>query len=127
MCGTGTGYNSATKSDKTQKNSIKVKFGDPSKIDATSNLPTGTGSGLDSSSVTPGAFSVSGNTVESVIVAGNSVYLTLSDNLGSTERPSVGIASGVIKDKAGMLTAATGLTRPSTSWVRTLVCPRALT
>ena len=37
----------------------------------------------------------------SVAVAGNKVYLTLSDNLGSTEEPSVSVQSGVIKDKAG--------------------------
>ena len=32
------------------------------------------------------------NTVESVQVDGNKVYLTLSDNLGSTEKPTVSIS-----------------------------------
>ena len=61
----------------------------------------GAGSGLDASSVTPGAFTVSGNTVNSVLVVGNDVYLTLAENLGPDETPSITIASGQIKDKAG--------------------------
>ena len=93
---TGIGYNSGTKKDKVQKNSIKLTFSDLG-----SDSSGAPGSGLDSSTVTPGAFSVSGNAVESVVVAGNRVYLTLSDNLGSTERPAVSVQSGVIKDKAG--------------------------
>ena len=44
---------------------------------------------------------MSGNSVTSVAVKGNSVFLTLADNLGSTERPSVNVAGGLIKDKAG--------------------------
>ena len=59
------------------------------------------GSGLDASSVTPAAFTVSGNTVNSVSVQGNSVYLTLADNLAPDEQPSISIASGQIMDKAG--------------------------
>ena len=39
--------------------------------------------------------------MESVTVAGNKIYLTLADNLGSTEQPSVNIGSGLIADKAG--------------------------
>ena len=84
---------------KNRKNSIKITFADTaSDISPGNGAP---GSGLDKSSVVPGAFSVSGNTVESVQVDGNKVYLTLSDNLGSTEKPTVSIQSGVIKDKAG--------------------------
>ena len=96
---TGVGYNSGTKSIKVQKNSIQMRFVDPS--DADGSTKTGIGSGVDASSVVPGAFTVSGHTVESVIVAGNTVYLTLADNLGSTERPAVSISSGVVMDKAG--------------------------
>ena len=59
------------------------------------------GSGLDASSVVPGAFTVSGNSVSSATPRGNDVYLTLADNLGPDEQPSIVIASGVIKDKAG--------------------------
>ena len=51
--------------------------------------------------MTPAAFTVSGNTVTSVLVKGNSVYLTLADNLAPDEQPSVTIASGMIMDKAG--------------------------
>ena len=93
---TGLGYDTAGKKQKPQKNSIKVSFADSGK--SGSDAP---GSGLDSSSVTAGAFSVSGNTVEGVIVVRNVVYLTLADNLGSTEKPTVSIQSGVITDKAG--------------------------
>lgn len=94
---TGKAYNPVTKGDKTGKNSIKLVFTDTGKED--DEAP---GSGLDASSVTPSAFSVSGNSVESVSVqAGNKVYLTLSDNLGSTERPAVTVVGGSIKDKAG--------------------------
>ena len=96
---TGVGYNSGTKSTKVQKNSIQMRFVDPS--DAEGSTKIGIGSGIDASSVVPSAFTVAGNTVESVIVAGNTVYLTLADNLGSTERPAVNIGSGVIMDKAG--------------------------
>ena len=82
-----------------RKNSIKITFADTaSDISPGNGAP---GSGLDKSSVSPSAFSVSGNTVESTQVDGNKVYLTLSDNLGSTEKPTVSIQSGVIKDKAG--------------------------
>ncbi len=93
---TGVGYNSGTKKDKTQKNSIKVVFADDGKTEN-----DGTGSGLDASTVTASAFSVSGNSVESVTVVKNSVYLTLAENLGSTERPSVSAGSGQLADKAG--------------------------
>ena len=93
---TGIGYNSGTKKDKVQKNSIKLTFSDLGSDE--SGAP---GSGLDAASVTPAAFTVGGNTVESVTVAGNKVYLTLADNLGSTEQPSVNINSGVVMDKAG--------------------------
>ena len=93
---TGIGYDSGKKAPKVQKNSIKLTFSDLG-----SDSSAAPGSGLDSSTVTPGAFSVSGNAVESVAVVGNSVYLTLADNLGSTEQPSVSVQSGVIKDKAG--------------------------
>ena len=94
---TGLGYNAATKKDKTQKNSIKLTFGDIGSED----FASAPGSGLDASSVVAGAFSVSGNSVTAVTPVGNKVYLTLSDNLGSTERPSVSVTSGVIRDKAG--------------------------
>ena len=53
---------------------------------------------------------MSGNCgLESVTVDGNKVYLTLGDNLGSTEEPTVSIQSGVIKDKAGNAWAADGM------------------
>ena len=97
---TGVGYNAAKKSPKAQKNSIQVIFSDPSDSNNAGD-PIGVGSGLDASSVVASAFSVSGHTVESVNPVGNTVYLTLADNLGSTERPSVTIANGVIMDKAG--------------------------
>ena len=93
---TGIGYNSGTKKDKVQKNSIKLTF-----TDLGSDASEAPGSGLDSSTVSPGAFSVSGNAVESVSAVGNKIYLTLADNLGSTEQPTVSVQSGVIKDKAG--------------------------
>ena len=77
--------------------SIKVTFKDDANARA-----SGGGSGLDSSSVTPSAFSVAGNTVESAQLRGSTtVYLTLGENLGSTEEPVVNVASGVIRDKAG--------------------------
>jgi hypothetical protein len=86
---------------KAKKNSIQITFTDTS--------------GIDTGSVTPGAFTVTGNSVSSVRVidtrgqssvkdrAANSyfVFLTLADNLGSSERPSVTISSGIIKDLAG--------------------------
>ena len=86
-----------------KKNSIQVTFIDKG--------------GLETGSVVPGAFGVTNNTVTSVLVidtkgkslaageekAANSflVFLTLDDNLGSDERPTVTINSGVIKDRAG--------------------------
>ena len=69
--------------------SIKVVFAD------------GNGSGLNKSTVSSAAFTVTGNTVESVNVQGDTVYLTLGAALGSTERPTVSIRSGVIADRAG--------------------------
>ncbi|MCY4623513.1 MAG: hypothetical protein OXC99_00675 [Chloroflexi bacterium] len=93
---TGIGYNATTKADKAQKNSIKVTFADEGKTDSTAP-----GSGIDADTVTEAAFSVSGHTVESVRTVGNRVYLTLADNLGSTERPWVDIAGSQIRDKAG--------------------------
>ena len=71
-------------------NSIRLKFTDGLQ-----------GSGLDSASVTASAFTVSGNTVNSVLVVGSSVYLTLGTDLASDEQPTVSIAGGVIMDKAG--------------------------
>ena len=56
---------------------------------------------MEASSVTPGAFTVSGNSVSSVFVSGNDVYLSLAEKLGPDEQPSIVIASGQIKDKAG--------------------------
>ena len=97
---TGIGYDPGDKEDvPNRKNSIKVSFADTASD--TGDAAGAPGSGIDASTVVPSAFSVSGNTVESVQVAGNHVYLTLSDNLGSTEKPTVSIQSGVIKDKAG--------------------------
>ncbi len=77
-------------------NSIQVTFDDDGK---TANDDAG--SGLDPASVTPSAFAVSGNTVNSVSVQGNDVYLTLAENLASDEQPSITIANGMIMDKAG--------------------------
>lgn len=93
---TGKGYDAVNKGDKAQRNSIKVTFTDLGKTDSTAP-----GSGLDANSVTAAAFTVSGHVVESVRVVGNSVYLTLGDNLGSTERPTVDVAGSQITDKAG--------------------------
>ena len=86
---------------KAKKNSIQITFTDTS--------------GIDTSTVTASAFTVTGNSVSSVQVIdtrgqgsveereANSyfVFLTLADNLGSSERPSVTISSGIIKDLAG--------------------------
>ena len=96
---TGLGYNAVKKQDKAQKNSIKVSFTDKGKASGAGS--TAPGSGIDAATVTASAFSVSGHTVQSAIPVGNSVYLTLSDNLGSTERPWLDIAGSQIRDKAG--------------------------
>ena len=97
---TGTAYSTKTKGPVTglsaKANSMLVSFGDDGKTDDDS-----AGSGLDTSSVAPGAFTVSGNSVNAVFVSGNDVYLTLAEKLGPDEQPSVVIASGQIKDKAG--------------------------
>ena len=77
-------------------NSIQVNFVDDGKTDGDM-----AGSGLDAGTVTPSAFTVSGNTVNSVSVQGNSVYLTLGTNLAPDEQPSITIANGVIMDKSG--------------------------
>ena len=81
---------------KAKANSIQVNFADDGKTDGDM-----AGSGLDAASVTPAAFTVSGNTVNSVSVQGNSIYLTLGTNLAPDEQPSITIASGSIMDKAG--------------------------
>ena len=91
---TGVGL-SAGKEAMNRKNAIKVEFGDSGKTDSD------TGSGLDPASATPAAFTVEGHTVSSVAVKGNNAYLTLADNLGSTEKPQVTVANGAIMDKAG--------------------------
>ena len=69
--------------------SIKVSFDDAN------------GSGLNAATVTASAFTVAGNVVNSVLVRGNNIYLTLAEAVGSTEKPSVSIGSGQIADKAG--------------------------
>ena len=110
----GIGYNSSTKKETRglsgKANSIQIKFADDGKLGPndsetvggdTTDGPDGTGSGLDASSVVPGAFTVSGNTVNSVLVAGNTIYLTLAENLGPAEKPTISIAGGSITDKAG--------------------------
>ena len=102
---TGTAYNGATKmlasGTSAKKNSVLVGIND-----------TG---GLDSSTVTPSAFTVTGNSVTSVLLietaktkipaedqpAEHLIFLSLGQNLGSSERPTIGIQAGVIKDKAG--------------------------
>ena len=99
---TGKGYDAVKKTDKAQRNSIKVSFADLGKTG--SNAP---GSGIDAATVTAAAFSVSGHTVESVRPVGNSVYLTLAEDLGSTERPWVDVAGSQIRDKAGNAVTAT--------------------
>ena len=82
--------------------------------------------GITTDSVTPSAFSVTGNTVNSVLLvdvgsskipsdyvsedlggADHLVFLTLGTSLGSDERPTVGIQAGVIKDNAGNALGAT--------------------
>ena len=86
-------------------NSIQVNFADDGKYGTEraedDGGADGAGSGLDASSVTAAAFTVSGNSVSSTSVQGNSAYLTLAENLAPDEQPSITIASGVIKDKAG--------------------------
>ena len=86
-------------------NSIQVNFADDGKFGterATADGgPDNAGSGLDPASVTPGAFTVSSNSVSSVLVVGNSVYLSLASNLGPSDQPSIVIASASITDKAG--------------------------
>ena len=103
---TGIAYNATAKGPvrglKAKANSILVSFADDGKTAQTQTVTgDGAGSGLDASSVTPGAFTVSNNSVSSVFVSGNDVYLTLADKLDPDEQPSVIIASGQIKDKAG--------------------------
>ena len=116
---------------KAKANSIQVKFDDDGKYGhgasrLTMTDPDNAGSGLDAASVTPAAFTVSGNTVNSVSWwQGNNVYLTLADNLAPDEQPSVTIASGMIMDKAGNAFGGTrGLARPPTGWGRTCPWPR---
>ena len=108
---TGVTYNSSKKMSvrglDAKANSIQIKFDDdgkfgPDRVDGSGNPdPDNAGSGLNASSVTPGAFTVSGNSVSSVLVVGDDVYLTLAENLGPTETPSINIASAAITDKAG--------------------------
>ena len=97
---TGIVYSSTAKGPvrglKARANSIQVNFADDGKVEGDN-----AGSGLNASSVTAAAFTVSGNSVSSVSVQGDSVYLTLAENLGPDEQPSINIASGVIMDKAG--------------------------
>ena len=92
--------------------SIRVKFTDTS--------------GLDISTVTPVSFTVTGNTVNSVLLVDvvgqdaaapeqripNDVFLTLANSLSSSGRPDVSISSGLIKDKAG--NGVTGVTFKAT-------------
>ncbi len=94
---TGKGWNPATEMTKTQKNSIQLAFADAG-ADDDSGAP---GSGLDSASVTVGAFSVTGHTVVAAQRVRSWVFLTLADDLGSTERPDVRVSSGAITDRAG--------------------------
>ena len=103
---TGVAYNSSSKKvlrgTTGRANSIEIAFADDGKATiGDANGPDHAGSGLEAASVTPGAFTVSNNSVNSVLVVGNNVYLTLSDNLGPDEQPSIVIASGQIMDKAG--------------------------
>ena len=97
---TGDAYDSSKKQTLTgtraKANSIKVQFRDDGK-----NENDGAGSGLDASSVTPSDFTVANNSVQATLVVGTAVYLTLGDNLGSEEKPTVNIANGAILDKAG--------------------------
>ena len=97
---TGIVYNTskkmAVRGVSAKANSIQVKFDDDGKVG-----DDDAGSGLAPASVTPAAFAVSGNTVNSVLVQGNDVYLTLADNLAPDEQPSINIAGGSIMDKAG--------------------------
>ena len=79
-----------------RKNSIKVEFADDGKNDNDN-----AGSDLDSDTVNAASFTVAGNSVNRADTVGNNVYLTLAENLGSTEKPRVTIAGGLIKDKAG--------------------------
>ena len=106
---TGVAYNTTTKKELTglsaKANSMKIAFGDTGKVN--DNAP---GSGLDPNSVSPGAFTVAGNTVEAVLVVGNDVYLTLGEDLGSSEKPRVSIANGHITDRAGNAYSGTSVT-----------------
>lgn len=101
---TGVGYNATTKKEKAQRNSIKVTFTDQGK--ATGVGSDAPGSGIDGSTVTKDAFTVSGHTVDAVLSVGNKVFLTLAEDLGSTEQPTVDIAGATIMDKAGNALAA---------------------
>ena len=103
---TGVAYNATKKEDARglsgKANSIKIDFDDDGKFGLTDTEGAdNAGSGIDASSVTAAAFTVGNNTVSSALVVGNNVYLTLSDNLGPDEQPSIVIASGQIMDKAG--------------------------
>ncbi len=99
---TGVAYDAANKKDlrntRGRANSIKIELADDGKTDDPAD---NAGSGLDASSVSPAAFVVSGNSVSSTTVNGNDIYLTLSDNLGPDEQPSVEILGGHLRDKAG--------------------------
>ena len=103
---TGVAYDAANKKDlrntRGRANSIKIELADDGKSSPTDvGGADNAGSGLDASSVTPAAFTVSGNSVSSVTVSGNNIYLTLSDNLGPDEQPAVEILGGQLRDKAG--------------------------
>ena len=106
---TGIAYSSSKKEAvrglSAKANSMQVKFDDDGKYGTeraeADGGPDNAGSGLDAASVTPAAFTVSNNTVNSVLVVGDDVYLTLANNLAPDEQPSVSIASGLIMDKAG--------------------------
>lgn len=98
---TGKGW-SAGRGVNNKANSVRVMFADDGKTSGDA-----AGSGIDPATVTAAAFSVSGNSVESTQTVGNSVYLTLSSNLGSTDTPTVTVNDGVVKDKAGNTVAGT--------------------
>ena len=124
---TGHAWSTATQKPSTglkaKATSIRVDFSDGGKIVGGDSV--GEGSGLDAASVTPAAFSVTDNSVSSVLVVDEEspraprvslvVFLTLTEPLGSSETPAVTLNSGIVADKAG--NTAAGATKSSKSVV----------
>ena len=99
---TGTAYDTSANVELTgpgglaKPTSLKVAFTDAAKSD--DDAP---GTGLDPASVTTAAFKVTDNVVDSVLVVGNDVYLTLEEPLRPMDEPKVTVGGGKLRDRAG--------------------------